>query len=208
MQSIMKWLHSGIYEERMRRLVDFIAPLLRPGDTLLDVGCGNGLLLRKLLDDPSCPKGVSGTGAERAPRGGEPVPVVGYDGKRLPFENRSFDVVIVADVLHHEEDSERLLRECARVSGRLLVIKDHARDGLLAQARLSLIDWAANAPYGVPCLYRYRSSHEWRDLFERLGLRLERELHPMRLYPSGWEAAFGGRLQYAAILSTEARSQS
>ena len=201
MKSLMRTIHAGVYAERLRRLTDVFVPLLLSGDRVLDVGCGNGLLLRTLLDDPRCPAGVEGVGLERAPRGGEPVLVIEYQGGKFPFEDNTFDVVIVADVLHHEANEISLLKECARVSRRMVILKDHARDGLLAQARISLIDWAANSPYGVPCLYRYHSPSEWKAIFAEVGLDLTKEHHPLRLYPPGWEFAFGGRLQYVAELS-------
>lgn len=208
MKSIMKSLHRGIYAERLRRLVDVLIDLVQPGDRILDVGCGNGTLLDALLRDPRCPNGVSPTGVERVARGGEPIPVVAYDGGTLPFADASFDVVTVADVLHHEPDDEALLRECLRVARRVVVVKDHAREGLLAQSRISLMDWAANAPYGVPCLYRYHSLDEWRALCARVHAPIVKFLSPMRLYPRGWELLFGGRLQIVAVLdATAARTR-
>jgi hypothetical protein len=83
----------------------------------------------------------------------------------------------------------------------MIILKDHARNGLSAQQRISLIDWPANSPYGVPCLNRYHSTAERRAIFAEVGLDLTKEHHPLRLNPRGWEFAFGGRLQYVAELS-------
>ncbi|MBL9140766.1 MAG: class I SAM-dependent methyltransferase [Phycisphaerae bacterium] len=201
----MKWLmrrmHRPIYQERLRRLVDALLVDVRPGDRLLDVGCGNGTLLHTLAQDPRCPAGVTVHGIERIPRGGEPIPVTAYPGGRMPFDDASFDLVIVADVLHHDGNEHILLAECARVAARAVIVKDHAREGPFAQARISLLDWAANTMYGVTCLYRYHSVAEWHEVAARAGLRVARQVHPMKLYPRGWELVFGGRLQYFAVLT-------
>lgn len=143
-------------------------------------------------------------GLERFARGSEPIKVVAYEGGRFPFGDGSFDLVLVADVLHHEVDEAHLLRECARVCRRLVIIKDHAREGPLAQARISLMDWAANAPYGVKCLYRYHTITEWKELIERCGLEQVNLMHPLRIYPRLWERLFGGRLQCLAVTKPRA----
>jgi hypothetical protein len=93
----------------------------------------------------------------------------------------------VADVLHHEANEISLLKECARVWRRMVILKDHARDGLLAQARISLIDWAASSPYGVPCLYRYHSPSEWKAIFAEVGLDLTKKstIHSACIHPAG-----------------------
>ena len=86
---------------------------------------------------------------------------------------------------------------------RLLIIKDHKIDGPLAQQRISLIDWAANAPYAVPCLFRYNSPEQWRDTFKQHALPVKEQLHRMRLYPPGYNLLFGRRLQFFAVLRTD-----
>lgn len=201
--SLMARMHKPIYEHRLRVLVAQIVPRLRAGDRVLDVGCGNGTLGAALLADAGCPAGVVVEGLERVARGGEPIKVHAYDGKVMPLEDKSVDVVIVADVLHHEEEPDRLLRECVRVSRRLVIIKDHRISGGLSKGRVSLMDWAANAPYGVPCLFRYNTLEQWRSEPGKFGATIEHELTSMDLYPGLWNPVFGKGLQYMAFWRTD-----
>ncbi len=188
-----------------RRLLPHLESLCTERGRLrvLDVGCGSGALGRAILDAPACPASVEVRGLERVKRGEERIAVDEYDGVRFPHRDRAFDVVILADVLHHEEDPDRLIRECRRVSRRLVIIKDHQRRGVLAQPRIAFIDWAANAPYGVPCLYRYHRPWEWAESHRRHRFRVEEEVTRMRLYPPVVNLLFGGALQYMAVLSVD-----
>lgn len=203
LRPVLQRLHAPVYRHRLQELVRLIRPHLHEGDRLLDVGCGGGALGRALLDDSGCPRGLRVRGLERARRGDELIEIDGYDGGPIPYADRAFDVVILADVLHHEADPHTLIAECARVSRRLLVIKDHRVGTLGSRARVALMDWAANEPHGVPCLYRYNTLQEWRAWHARHGLEVEQELVSMRLYPPGYNAIFGGRLQYMAVLRVD-----
>ena len=203
-KAAMSALHRPVYRHRLRVLVESILRHLHPGDEVLDVGCGNGTLGSAIMADPRCPQGVRVRGLERYPRGGEPIEVIGYDGGRIPLEDHAIDVVIVADVLHHEPEPDELAGECARIAGRHLIVKDHQIKGLLAQQRISFLDWAANAPYGVPCLYRYNTPRQWVDFRDRLGMVPVEERSGMHVYPFGFEQIFGGSLHYFVVLSARA----
>lgn len=196
-------MHAPVYESRLRELVRQIVPQLRAGDHVLDVGCGSGALGQAILQAPARPAGLRVEGLERARRGNELISVTEYDGATIPLSDASVDVVILADVLHHEVDPHRLLGECARICRRLLVVKDHQLAGPLAQQRIALIDWAANAPFGVPCLYRYNTRGQWHEWFQKHGLAIERELASMHLYPPPYNLLFGRRLQYMAFLKVD-----
>lgn len=193
-------MHGPIYRSRIRELVRQIVPYLKAGDRVLDVGCGFGSLGRAMLDSPAWPPGASVRGLERVKRGDERIEVDAYDGLSMPYEPRSFDVVILADVLHHDPDPDRVIQQCIEASRRLLIIKDHKLEGPWAKQRVSLIDWAANAPHGVPCLYRYNTRRQWAESHHRHGLRVVHEAHSMRLYPPLVNMLFGRRLQYLAVL--------
>ena len=138
-------------------------------------------------------------GLERFARGGEPIPVTPYDGGQFPFADKSFDVVIIADVLHHEKNPDALLRECIRVSRRLVIIKDHQLSGPLAKARVSLIDWAANAPYGVNVSIATTRRESGIPFLRELRLTPVALFRSINLYPAGFNFFFGRRLQYLAV---------
>jgi SAM-dependent methyltransferase len=177
--------------------------MLRPDDRVLDVGCGVGALGRAIMDTDSSPRNISISGLERVRRGNELIPVDEYDGRIIPHPDKSFDVVILADVLHHETDPDHLLSECVRIARRLVVIKDHKPDGVFGHARICLLDWAANDPYSVPCLYRYQTLSQWRNMFSKHGLAIIREWTRLRLYPFPYWLFFTDRLQYMAVLSCD-----
>jgi len=166
---------------------------------VLDVGCGTGFLGRAILETPSCPSRVHIHGVERHRRDHELIDVQAYDGLTIPYGEKTYDVVILADVLHHADEPERLMSECIRVSKRLLIIKDHQVKGLFARQRLALLDWIANAPFGVPCLYRFWTAAQWTETFRRHRLTIEDEVTSMGLYPFWLNLLFGEGLHYFAV---------
>jgi ubiquinone/menaquinone biosynthesis C-methylase UbiE len=90
---------------------------------VLDVGCGTGLLLRELA--LRLPGAVSLTGVDaaagmigqaRAKATGEPrLTFVQGIAERLPFDDRSFDLVISTTSFDHWADQRAGLAECHRV---------------------------------------------------------------------------------------------
>jgi 2-polyprenyl-3-methyl-5-hydroxy-6-metoxy-1,4-benzoquinol methylase len=100
LKCVMQSLHAPIYRARIKALIDAIVPHLRESDRVLDVGCGSGALAQAILTSPSCPAKVAIEGLERVKRGNEPICVHEYQGGPIPFASQSYDVVILADVLH------------------------------------------------------------------------------------------------------------
>ena len=58
---------------------------------------------------------------------------------------------------------------------------------------MSLIDWAANAPYGVECLYRYNTPAEWDSIIRKHQLTPLAVYSSIDLYPPMLNLLFGRR---------------
>jgi methionine biosynthesis protein MetW len=107
-----------------RKDMELIAELVPKGSRVLDLGCGNGEFLAYLRDTRQC----SGYGIEIADanvlacttRGVNVVQLNLEEGLAL-FEDQSFDVVLQIDTLQHLRNTEKMLRETARV-GRIGIV--------------------------------------------------------------------------------------
>jgi ubiquinone/menaquinone biosynthesis C-methylase UbiE len=200
-KNVLKLIHEPIYKRRIEVLSSLVVPQLRPGDKILDIGCGSGALGAAVLTDKHRPAGISYCGLERAKRGREPIDVIEHTEGPLPFADSAFDVVILADVLHHEERESFLISEATRVCKRLLLIKDHKPEGFMGFWRICFLDWAANDPYNVKCLYRYHTMTEWAAIFDEHKLSPVAQKTSIDLYPPLPNLIFGKRLQYFAVLT-------
>ena len=187
-----------VFGRRTRALATALAALIpENARTMLDVGCGDGTISRLIQQ---LRPGLSILGADVLARPHTHIPVTLFDGRRLPFLDGAFDVVMFVDVLHHTDDPTVLLREAKRVSRGAVVLKDHMRDRVLADATLRLMDWVGNAHHGVRLPYNYWSSAEWRSAFDAIGLSPQRTETQLGLYPFPTSLIFERGLHFVARL--------
>lgn len=191
-----------VYGRRIRVLAQHLSELLPRDASVLDVGSGDGLLARRILD---ARPDLRIRGVDVLIRPESHIPVERFDGVRLPFGDREFDAVMMVDVLHHATDQAALLGETARVARRAVVIKDHVVSGLLARPTLSFMDWVGNARHGVALPYSYLTEEEWQRSFARLGLRTASRRDRLGLYPWPASLVFDRGLHFVAVLEPAVR---
>src|ERR1700684_4367450 len=100
-----------------------LLPLLQPGLSLLDVGCGEGWITRDLarLVAPGRVIGIDASAEVigRARAGGDIPGNLSFEAAALftlDYPDGSFDVVHVHQLLHHLSDPSAALRALARVT--------------------------------------------------------------------------------------------
>jgi SAM-dependent methyltransferase len=185
-----------VFPRRVRVLANHLSGLIPAGSRILDVGCGDGtidsVILRQRGD-------VSIEGVDVLVRPQSQIPVRPFDGSTIPYPNKTFDIVMFVDVLHHTEDPRVLLREAARV-GKAILIKDHFRQGFLAGPTLRFMDWVGNAHHGVALPYNYWTKAQWTAAFEALHLHANAMNESLNLYPPPVSWLFDRSLHFVALL--------
>jgi methionine biosynthesis protein MetW len=94
---------------------------------VLEVGAGDGSILKFLADQNFAPEyhaveiSESGVAHILSRNINDLLSVQLFDGYKLPFEDNSFDLVILSHVLEHVEHERMLLREIKRVANHCII---------------------------------------------------------------------------------------
>lgn len=199
--SLLGRLHGGfVHTRRVTVLAEHLAKLLPPDAHVLDVGCGDGALAARLH---AIRPDIRIEGVDVLVREHPAIPVRAFDGMRIPYADKSVDVVLMVDVLHHTDDPTVLLRESARVARVEVLIKDHLREGFAARLTLRGMDWIGNARHGVRLPYTYLSRAEWTSAFDQSRLLVRRWQSALHLYPAPASWVFDRSLHFVAVLAVE-----
>ena len=185
-----------VHSRRASVLAAHFAELIGQGHSVLDVGCGDGLIDRLILDRRA---DLQICGVDPLLRPDARIRVMPFDGQRLPFPDRSWDTVLFCDVLHHTERPVDLLREAVRVVRYSVVVKDHCVKGVLARATLRFMDVVGNLPHGVPLTYNYLTAEQWQDAWRVTGLVPRDVRRDLGLYPGWGDLVVGRSLHFLAV---------
>lgn len=132
-----RWLHDAVLE----------AFDSCPGDSVLDVGCGTGALLERIVERRP---GVAACGIDLSPemisvarrRLGDTVDLRVADAEALPLDDAAFDVVLCVDSFHHYPRPGVALSEMRRVTrgGGTLVLAEWRMVSPIRQIMNALMD--------------------------------------------------------------------
>lgn len=155
-----------------RRVLRLLDP--RPGEALLDVGCGGGQFLVHAREAGLRPVGLDladGALARARARGLDAL-VLGQ-GERLPVRDGAFRLVACLGNLEHFLDPAAGARELRRVlapDGRVAVLLPNA----YYSGDLWRVIRTGRGPDHHQAIDRFATCEEWRDLLQAAGLRVER----------------------------------
>ena len=173
-------LHSA--KERERFDFDVIANWIPAGERVLDLGCGDGRLLKYLRET----KGIVGYGVEIGHdsvlgciRNSVDVMQIDIEGGLSGFENQSFNYAIISQALQAMHATERILQEMLRVAAEAVVSfpnfayranREAIADGHMPISEDLPYDW-----YDTPNV-RYFTIVDFEALCEQLNIEIRERL--------------------------------
>lgn len=137
-RSILQWL---VFNKSHNMLFREMAPFLKEGFRVLDIGCGTGKFVQRLYN---LDKGLNIHGVDiskdmineaRLKFMDENIEFKIGDVEELPYESDTFDIITCSHSFHHYPNQKRAVSEMHRVlkdEGRLMII-DGCRDKFLGK---------------------------------------------------------------------------
>jgi SAM-dependent methyltransferase len=126
------WLYHFLVDPLLRRVRRLVRSQVKPGSTLIDIGCGTGELLFSLADVGSELVGVEASkrmwsfaNGQARRRGFNNVQILFGDGAKLQsFSAGFFDYALACMALHEMDSSKRLpvLKEMQRLAPHLILV--------------------------------------------------------------------------------------
>jgi SAM-dependent methyltransferase len=181
------FLHRNAGDLRDDRVIAGVTSLAPRATSMLDIGCSDGRVAARVAAALEITD-VRGADVQLQP---DPaIPVTEYDGHELPFEDATFDLVTIVDVLHHADNPTDVVREALRVltPGGCVVVKDHLRLGAWSNWVLYAMDTASNFGVHTRAGGRYLSVAEWVEVVTRAGGRIDTMVWPFQVHNLPWRA--------------------
>lgn len=169
-------------QERERFDFAVIANWIPPGERVLDLGCGDGTLLRYLREN----KDVMGYGVEidhervlGCIRNGVDVIQIDIEGGLSGFEDQSFNHVIISQALQTMHTTERILGEMLRVAEEAVVsfpnFAYRANRKAISEGHMPVSEDLPYAWYETPNV-RFFTIADFEELCGKLGIVIRERL--------------------------------
>lgn len=150
-----------IYKKKLSKI---ILQLIPNNSFILDVGSGKGCVSKYLKQynktlKPIC-LDIKKTNVD-----------VNGSAVYLPFKDKSFDITIVIDVLHHTTQIITILKELKRVTKNHIIIKEQAFTSVISKLMILFGDELTNKH----AIYNHLHYCTWKEIFKELDLTVVTE---------------------------------
>lgn len=158
-----------------------ISEMVRENARVIDIGCGDGALLRLLKDT----KGADARGIEISPERvsmcvAQGLSVIQGDADRdlVDYPDASFDYAILSETIQAVQNPKNVLEQLLRIAKHAIVSFPnfghwHVRTQLLIKGRMPVTDNMPNAWYETPNIHLC-TIKDFEDLCDRVDAKVEK----------------------------------
>ncbi|WP_420402728.1 methionine biosynthesis protein MetW [Nisaea sp.] len=160
-----------------------IADMVAPGSRVLDIGCGNGQLLKLLTEEKQVDgRGIelSNEGVNACVAGGLSVIQGNADTDLRDYPDGAFDYAILSQTLQAMHDPKRVLSDLVRIGNRAIVSFPNfghwrVRLQLLFNGRMPVNEFLPETWYNTPNIH-FCTIRDFLALCRELDIRIERSM--------------------------------
>lgn len=158
---MIKSITQKLLRKRSDIVVSRILPFIKNSKKLVDIGSGTGDVAFLLKES-----GKDVTAVDVADfHGPRMVKPIIYDGSKLPFPDKSFDIALLLMVLHHTPNPELIFDEASRVAKDVVVIETSYTNP--ANRWWTIVSDAMGNLRLEAFWSSYKTDEEWRKLFTK-----------------------------------------
>ncbi len=143
-----------------------IKGFLNSGDSILDVGAGSCALSHIIRENGYKVEALDLKNKSRFPN----FKSMEYDGTDFPVNENQYDTTLLITMLHHTPDPIHIIKECMRVSKRIIIIEDIYNNWFQKQLTF-FVDSLVNMEFrGHP--HTNKTHEEWLRIFNDLRAKV------------------------------------
>lgn len=160
------------WKRRAKKIAENIVPHIPEGSRILDIGSGSGNVAKEI----SLRIRADFTLLDVIDWNIIDLPFVLFDGKKIPFKDKEFDIALLIDVLHHGENEGLLVKEAMRVARKVVVLEE-SHENIFVKIWANVMDNFQWILFGMPLAFHSRSERQWKDFLGNFcgNIRSEKE---------------------------------
>lgn len=168
-----EFLFNNTIKRNIERYLPLYKKYLSDCQTILDVGCGNGMQAKMIANNFKNARITCLDVGDYLWKNNKDLPLTLYSGDVMPFSDASFDAVLLFFTLHHTIDPQKILKESMRVSKKYVLVFEEVYKHSLQKYAMIVYDMMINililgSSISVP---KFFTRDDWIKIFQKLATR-------------------------------------